>query len=116
MPSNFYKAYLKSEKWKRKRQEVFAYHGKRCYACLKAPRVLHVHHLTYERLGRENVKDCIPLCVPCHKQVTYIYKRSRRRGLRRVTMEFVKMKRNAVKNGNQRHTTRPSPDNNADNG
>jgi hypothetical protein len=35
----------------------------------------------------------MPLCIPCHREVTRIYKRNRRAGLRRVTMEFVKKKR-----------------------
>jgi 5-methylcytosine-specific restriction endonuclease McrA len=96
MVTNFYRSYLKSDAWKKKRQQVFAYYGKRCYACRKAPKVLHVHHLTYARLGRESVKDLIPLCVPCHREVTKVYKRNRRRGLSRVTMEFVKFKRAEV--------------------
>lgn len=93
MVTQFYKTYLKSDAWKAKRQEVFRTYGKRCYACRKAPKVLHVHHVDYSRLGHEAMGDLIPLCVPCHKEVTKIYRRSRRRGLRRVTMEFVKKKR-----------------------
>lgn len=96
MVTRFYREYLKSDRWKAKRQEVFAYYGKRCYACRKQAKVLHVHHMDYSRLGNEPVTDLIPLCVPCHKSLTKIYKRNRRRGLRRVTMEFVKAKR---KNG-----------------
>jgi hypothetical protein len=57
--------------------------------------------VSYARLGRESMSDLMPLCVPCHKEVTRVYKRNRRRGLRRVTMEFVKFKRGEVKNGNQ---------------
>jgi len=93
MVTEAYRAYLKSDKWKAKRQAVFKHYGKRCYACRKQAKVLHVHHLTYERLGNEAMGDLIPLCVPCHKSLTRTYKRNRRRGLRRVTMEFVKAKR-----------------------
>ena len=93
MVTEAYKRYMKSDRWKAKRQEVFAYYGKRCYACRKRAKILHVHHMDYSRLGRESVKDLIPLCVPCHREVTRVYRRNRRRGLRRVTMEFVKMKR-----------------------
>jgi predicted HNH restriction endonuclease len=89
-----YRNYLRSQKWQKKRQEVFAHYGKKCYACGKRPKVLHVHHMTYARLGREAIGDLIPLCVPCHKELTRIYRSNRRRGLRRVTMEFVKSKRN----------------------
>lgn len=93
MITEFYKKYLKSPEWAAKRQEVFRTYGKRCYACRKAPKVLHVHHVDYARLGNEAMGDLIPLCVPCHKELTRIYKKNRRRGLRRVTMEFVKKKR-----------------------
>ena len=88
-----YKEYLKSKRWQAKRQQVFAHYGKKCYACGKRPKVLHVHHVTYERLGHEDIKDLMPLCVPCHRELTRIYRRNRRRGLQRVTMEFVKVKR-----------------------
>lgn len=96
MVTRAYKAYLKSDRWKAKRQEVFAHYGKRCYACQKQARILHVHHMDYARLGKERVTDLIPLCVPCHKEVTRRYRRNRRRGLRRVTMEFVKYKRKTL--------------------
>lgn len=95
MTTQFYKAYLKSDKWKKKREQVFSHYGKRCYACRKPARILHVHHLTYERLGRELMSDLLPLCVPCHKEVTRLYRQpgGRQRGNRRVTMEFVKAMR-----------------------
>lgn len=93
MVTKAYRDYMRSERWQRKRRQVFAYYGKRCYACRKRAKVLHVHHMTYERLGREAITDLIPLCVPCHRSVTKIYKSNRRRGLRRVTMEFVRAKR-----------------------
>jgi 5-methylcytosine-specific restriction endonuclease McrA len=96
MVTKAYIDYIKSERWKRKRQAVFRHYGKRCYACRKYAKVLHVHHLTYARLGKESIKDLIPLCVPCHKEVTRLYRRNRRRGLRHVTMEFVKMRRGQV--------------------
>lgn len=95
MPNDFYKAYLKSKRWQAKREQVFRHYGKRCYACRMAPRILHVHHLTYERLGREKIGDLIPLCVPCHREVTRRYRTpgGRQRGNLRVTMEFVNAKR-----------------------
>lgn len=97
MVTRFYREYLKSKRWKDKRQQVFAHYGKRCYACRKTAKVLHCHHLSYAHLGNEPIKDLIPLCVPCHKALTKIYKRNRRRGLRRVSMEFVKVKRAQTK-------------------
>lgn len=93
-----YLDYLKSDAWKRKRQECFAYHGKRCKACGTVRPPIHVHHLDYRRLGRESVKhDLMPLCMPCHREVTKLYRSNRRRGLRRVTLEFIRWKQSQRK-------------------
>lgn len=93
MVTEAYKAYIRSERWARKRTQVFAHYGKRCYACRRATGPIHVHHLSYANLGREPMSDLMPLCVQCHREVTWIYKRNRRRGLRRVTLEYVRAKR-----------------------
>lgn len=111
MVTQFYRDYLKSEKWKRKREAVFKHYGKRCYACKTAPRILHVHHLTYERLGRERMADLIPLCVPCHREVTRLYRGpgGRQKGNLRVTMEFVKSKRGGERNTKRKASRRRNP-------
>lgn len=33
------------------------------------PRNLDVHHLTYDRFGREELDDLVLLCRDCHKEV-----------------------------------------------
>lgn len=111
MVNDFYKAYLKSDRWKKKRQQVFTHYGKRCYACRIAPRILHVHHLTYDRLGRENISDLIPLCVPCHKEITRLYRTpgGRQKGNRRVTMEFVRRKRQEKRDRTREASRRSQP-------
>jgi 5-methylcytosine-specific restriction endonuclease McrA len=92
-----YKNYIKSPAWQKKRQECFAIHGKRCKACGRANGPIHVHHMDYSRLGRESARtDLIPLCMDCHRSVTKIYRSNRRRGLRRVTIEYVKAKRRLI--------------------
>jgi predicted HNH restriction endonuclease len=89
-----YKDYIKSVRWAKKRQECFAYHGKRCKACGTGKGPIHVHHMDYTRLGRENpATDLMPLCQNCHREVTREYRRNRRRGLRVVTIEYVRRKR-----------------------
>ena len=94
MISNAYRAYLKSVHWQNKRNECFAIHGKRCKACNSVSGPIQVHHMDYTRLGRESARyDLIPLCVSCHKDVTRIYRRNRRRGLRRVTMEYIQSRK-----------------------
>lgn len=62
---NYYE-YLKTTRWKRKRTEVFKYHGRKCKYCTET-KGLQVHHLHYKSLGNEDVKrDLIPLCSGCH--------------------------------------------------
>jgi 5-methylcytosine-specific restriction endonuclease McrA len=97
MVTESYKRYINSPAWARKRQECFAIHGKRCKACFKASGPIHVHHLDYSRLGNESARtDLMPLCMDCHRDVTRIYRRNRRRGLRRVTLEYVYSKRRYI--------------------
>lgn len=104
MVTKAYIDYLKSKRWANKREAVFAHYGRRCYACRTKSGPFHVHHLSYSKLFNEPVSDLIPLCVPCHREVTRIYKRNRRRGLRRVTMEFVNRKRSDDKRRRDKKT------------
>lgn len=63
-----YTAYLKTEKWQKKRFERNKLDGFRCQMCGTAKN-LNVHHLTYENLGRESIYDLVTLCESCHKKV-----------------------------------------------
>jgi DNA-binding Lrp family transcriptional regulator len=58
-------AYLRSPHWRAVRER---YKSKRPWVCGVCPRTnrLHLHHLTYERLGRERLSDLIPLCRTHH--------------------------------------------------
>jgi len=89
MVTKAYVDYIKSDKWQRKRAEYFAVYGRKCQACGTTRGPIHVHHLSYAHLGNEPLTDLMGLCVKHHKAVTTIYRRNRRRGLRRVTMEYV---------------------------
>ncbi len=59
--------YLKSEKWKELRLEIMKRDNFLCKKC-KTEKACHVHHLTYERLGRERLEDLISICLDCHKK------------------------------------------------
>ncbi len=96
-PSKGYTDYIKSQKWQLKRQQYFARYGKRCQACGTFKGPIHVHHMDYSRLGREYLTDLCGLCITCHREVTAIYRKNRRRGLRRVTLEYVAKKRSKRK-------------------
>jgi len=64
-----YEKYLKGKHWqdlraKKLKESYFA-----CDECDVANEELHIHHLTYERLGKELLSDLRVLCVSCHEKV-----------------------------------------------
>lgn len=61
-----YQAYLRSAQWKNIRDALFKMRGKKCELCKQGALHFHVHHLTYERLGRELAKDLQVVCSDCH--------------------------------------------------
>ena len=63
-----YLAYLKSKKWYNVRLRKFKQDGAICEKC-GATENLHVHHLTYDRLFREEMEDLMVFCEKHHKQV-----------------------------------------------
>ena len=80
MNKESYRAYLKSDKWKAKRQAVFDRALKNansdnrfgvCEKCGYKPwkPCLQVHHLSYEHIGNERLEELIQLCPNCHKKM-----------------------------------------------
>lgn len=59
-----YEEHMQSPEWARIRQEVIERANGLCETCY-APGA-HVHHLTYDRLGSEELEDLELLCRPCH--------------------------------------------------
>ena len=68
-----YEDYLKSPHWK-----LFSACEKRrtCYCCGRRGR-LQLHHVTYDRLGRERPGDVVTLCGRCHKACHVLIRRRR---------------------------------------
>lgn len=64
-----YETYLNSWIWAEFRKKILDARGLMCERCgASAPAAaLHVHHLTYIRMGKELPEDVKLLCVPCHK-------------------------------------------------
>lgn len=69
-----YRRYLASSHWKATRAAKAKAAGYRCQRCGEYGRRtresvvgLHVHHLSYERLGHEEMDDLELLCVACHE-------------------------------------------------
>jgi len=64
-----YRKYLETEHWQQKRLEALRAEGYKCHLCQGNNRELHVHHLTYIRLGHELPDDLMVLCKECHEKV-----------------------------------------------
>jgi len=64
-----WKKYMKSSAWKNFKRRVYKARGNQCERCKTTQGVKHVHHLTYERLGAEELTDVAILCEECHDWV-----------------------------------------------
>jgi hypothetical protein len=60
-----YSKYLQSEHWQETRLKALERAQNRCQVC-NSPDDLHVHHRTYDNIGKEPLEDLIVLCRPCH--------------------------------------------------
>lgn len=71
---HFYDHYIHSPRWERKKNERARATGYACEQCddwigpRRAKSDLHLHHLTYERLGDEPDEDLVLLCRDCHRR------------------------------------------------
>ena len=70
--------YIRTSHWKEIRAQAKIRDGFCCVRCGAADRRLEVHHLTYDRIGRELLDDVVTLCQPCHVRADR-ERRSRRR-------------------------------------
>ena len=71
-----YASYLDSDHWKNIRRSYGqAWPDCRCLGCGSSR--YNLHHICYDRLGREFLYDMIPLCQTCHDLVHRTHKRNR---------------------------------------
>lgn len=64
-----YREYLKTEHWRDvKRRYKASKLPQRCFIC-NSYKNINIHHKTYKRVGREYLRDLLPLCSECHKLV-----------------------------------------------
>ena len=63
-----YSRYIHSPRWKSLKDAVMRERGVSCERCNASGSItkVHLHHLTYERLGRERMEDVQLLCERCH--------------------------------------------------
>ena len=67
-----YDVYINGPEWRTKRLERRRLDEDTCCRCGVRPiheRGLHVHHLSYDRLGHELMRDLRTLCAACHRDV-----------------------------------------------
>ena len=67
-PKSKYHKYLLSSQWNAKRKKTLARDKHKCTKCGNTTE-LRVHHLTYDNIFHEPLKDLVTLCEACHKQV-----------------------------------------------
>jgi len=63
-----YEAYLKSDKWRKKRLTRLWSDGRICQKC-KTRKATQVHHKTYARIYNELQSDLMSVCKPCHRKI-----------------------------------------------
>lgn len=62
-----YSEYMRTRHWKHVKELAYEYWGHMCAKCNASGVSLNMHHLTYIRIGRENIyMDVCPLCRSCH--------------------------------------------------
>jgi predicted HNH restriction endonuclease len=80
--SKEYDSYIKSDAWQQKRAERLQIADFKCEMCgrpeARTKNGLQVHHISYQRLGDEDVfNDLICLCPSCHQRIHAYYRRVR---------------------------------------
>ncbi len=63
-----YRAYLQSPEWRALRVQVFDRCEGICEVCEDSP-AMEVHHLTYARIGKEELRDLLGVCELCHELI-----------------------------------------------
>jgi 5-methylcytosine-specific restriction endonuclease McrA len=64
-----YNAYLRTEKWAKKRAAVLERDKRTCQACLTRP-ATQAHHTTYAHVFDEPLFELVAVCEPCHEKIT----------------------------------------------
>jgi len=66
---DYYRDYLKSDEWKRKRYVVLKRDNWRCVYC--GGRASQVHHTKYAKynIGREPIEWLVSVCKDCHESI-----------------------------------------------
>ncbi|WHZ60027.1 HNH endonuclease signature motif containing protein [Metabacillus hrfriensis] len=63
-----YEDYLETRHWKQFKERYAKSHKKQCTMCDEKENI-HLHHITYNRVGNEKFEDVVYLCRTCHLKV-----------------------------------------------
>lgn len=63
-----YEEYIQSPEWRERAEKIRAEYDNKCYICGSSNN-LHIHHISYKRLGSEIDRDVVCLCRDCHMKV-----------------------------------------------
>ena len=88
-----YRQYLKSPRWRQKREARKNQDGYRCVRCGSSER-LEVHHISYQRLGWEPLSDLRTLCRQCHQEISDL---ERKVGREKANAEFKSKRSRSVR-------------------
>lgn len=117
MGDNLYRTYMTSVAWKIKKDQYWHSRSRKsCYKCGKTRKRnaygqkygLQLHHVDYTRLGNEELSDLVPVCAPCHKQITAAWNKEKtkpydqRLTLRELTDKVCKQGKYKPKRGGRR--------------
>jgi len=67
-----YSSYMQSPKWQEIREIRLFVDSNKCQSCGNGEQ-LQVHHITYKRLGNEDIDDLVTVCKQCHKELHDYY-------------------------------------------
>lgn len=90
--SDSYTSYILSDRWKIKRQSYFGRNGRICQACGSRSNLV-VHHLSYTNFMNEPLSDLLGVCQSCHREIHRLHRKSGRKDLRVVSLEYVRTRR-----------------------
>lgn len=81
-----YSDYMSDPGWRARRGRLVK---DECLACGETED-LHLHHVTYEHVGRERPWELVTLCASCHASVHWQARKNPSQSLRTATMQYVR--------------------------
>lgn len=73
-----YNKYIDHPHWQKVRKARFKFDEGKCVVCHKDlhDEIYHTHHLQYQRLGNERIRDVVTMCAKCHEEFHHNWTRS----------------------------------------